>query len=89
VLIAALNAVGAGLTAAAFRDRERSQFIYSMLILVAVSASYFFDASPVRLLTRLAIGDYYTGPGDVVQYAALLAVMVAVFFGATKRLAKM
>jgi ABC-2 type transport system permease protein len=85
-LVAALNAVGSAFTAAALKDRERSQFLYSMFLLIAVSASYSFNLSPVRLMTRLATGDYATGLGNVALYAVALLALLVVFFRSTKRL---
>lgn len=85
-LVAAINALGSGFTAMGLKDRERSQFMYSLLILIAVSLGYFLDFSPVKLMMRLAAGDYYTGIVDIVKYGVLLLVMVVVFFRTTRRL---
>jgi ABC-type Na+ efflux pump permease subunit len=87
ILVAALNALGSAFATFSLRDRERSQFLYALFILIAVSASYFFDFSPVKLMTRLAVGDYYVGFFDVAQYAVVLLVLVAVFFHTTRKLA--
>ncbi len=78
--IAAIIAVGAAIIAAMFKDRERSQFVYSLFTLVAASSSYLFNASPIKTISRLAIGDYYTGPLDLLAFAVVLAVMLLLFF---------
>ena len=83
---AALIAVSAAFIAVYLKDRERSQFIYSLLILLMTSLSYFFDASPIALTTRLSTGDYYAGFGDVAVYIVLLTVLLAAFFSTTKKL---
>lgn len=86
MLIAAMNIVISASTATFLRDRERSQFIYSLFILLAVGVSTLIDVAPVQLLTRLATGDYYTGIFDVVKYAALLVVFFLVLTRTTRRL---
>ncbi|MBI5030680.1 MAG: ABC transporter permease [Chloroflexi bacterium] len=85
MLIAAMNIVISASTATFLRDRERSQFIYSLFILLAVGVSTLIDVAPVQLLTRLATGDYYTGIFDVVNYAALLVVFFWVLTRTTRR----
>jgi len=84
-LVAALNAFGSAFTAVAFKDRERSQFTYSMLIVIAVSASYFVNASPLRLMTQFAIGDA-AGAWTLAGYGAALALLAAAFFRATHKM---
>ncbi len=86
IMSAALIAVSAAFIAVYLKDRERSQFIYSLFILLVTSLSYFFDASPIALTTRLSTGDYYAGFGDVAVYAVLLLLLLGVFFSTTKRL---
>ncbi|MCP4542083.1 MAG: ABC transporter permease [Chloroflexi bacterium] len=83
---AALIAVGAAFIAVYFKDRERSQFTYSLFILLSTSLSYFFDASPIALITRLSTGDYYAGFVDVAAYGLLLLAVLAVFLSSSKKL---
>jgi ABC-type Na+ efflux pump permease subunit len=83
---AALIAVGAAFIAVYFKDRERSQFTYSLFILLSTSLCYFFDASPIALTTRLATGDYYAGFTDVAAYGVLLLALLATFFSTTNKL---
>ena len=86
-LVAATNIVLSAFTATSLHDRERSQFVYSIFIVFAASASSLFDAAPIQMMTRLATGDYYTGIADVAKYAAVFVVLLAIFFRATKKLA--
>ena len=86
-IVAAIIAIASAFIATAFKDRERSQFVYSLFILVAVSASYIFDLSPIKLMTRLATGDYFTGVADVAKYAAVVLVMLFVLLRGTRRMA--
>ncbi|MDY7079272.1 MAG: ABC transporter permease [Chloroflexota bacterium] len=69
-----------------FKDREQSQFMYSIFILLSTGLSYLSDASPIALMTRLATGDYYVGVADVALYGALLLVLLVAFFSTTKKL---
>jgi hypothetical protein len=69
-----------------FKDREWSQFLDSLPLLLMVSMSYLLDVSPITLMTQLAAGDYYAGPGDVAVYGALLVALVGLFLAANKRL---
>jgi ABC-2 type transport system permease protein len=83
---AALVAVGSAFIAVYFKDRERSQFVYSLFILLVVSLSYFFDFSPIALVTRLATGDYYAGFADVAVYGGVLLTLLATLFSCSEKL---
>ena len=87
-IIAAITSVGAALVAVIFRDRERSQFVYSLFLLVAASVSYMFDLSPIKKISRLAIGDYYTGLPDVLIFVVFLAALLLVFTRSSKIITK-
>jgi ABC-type Na+ efflux pump permease subunit len=86
-LVAATNIVLSAFTATSLHDRERSQFVYSLFIVFAASASSLFDAAPTQMMTRLATGDYYTGIADVAKYAVAFVGLLVIFFRATKKLA--
>ncbi len=88
-MVAAIVAVGSAFVSVYFKDRERSQFVYSLLTLLSAGMSYFFDASPITLMTRLATGDYYTGIVDVAIYGILLLALLAAFFFLAKKLIAM
>ena len=77
--------MGAAVITVLFRDRERSQFVYSLALLAATSASFLFGVSPVKTLARLAIGDYYTGGVDVLVFAGFLVALAALFLRSTRR----
>jgi ABC-2 type transport system permease protein len=83
---AALIAVGSAFISVYFKDRERSQFVYSLFILLAVSLSYFFDFSPIALTTRLATGDHYASFVDVTAYGVLLLALLAGLFSSSEKL---
>lgn len=84
--IAAIIAVGSALISTYFKDRERSQFVYSLFISTLGGMSYFFDFSPVALMTRFATGDYYTDIADTAMYFALLLALVATLALTAKKL---
>ncbi|MBI4670373.1 MAG: ABC transporter permease [Chloroflexi bacterium] len=87
VLVAAVNAVLSGVLAAALRERDRSQFAYSLVILAVVGLSTVLDASPMKLMMQLASGDAYVAGWQVLLYLVPLgALLLALGYG-TARLA--
>jgi len=86
LLTAAMAATASAAVACLFHDRERSQFIYSLGLLIAAGLSYLLDISPVRTISRLALGDAYTGLPDVLIFAAVLAALSLVLLRVTRRL---
>nr|WP_255668365.1 ABC transporter permease [Methanocella sp. CWC-04] len=80
VIIAAFISVSSGILAIFFKDRERSQFIYSILLLSAGAVTYFLNPSPFSLMARLAAGDIYVGMANVLAYAVPVIVMLILFF---------
>ena len=89
VVIAALIAMGSALISTYFKDRERSQLVYSLFVSGSGGVSYFFDLSPVAVMTRYATGDYYTGMADMAIYFVLLLALLAVLPPAAKKLVTM
>ena len=86
VLIAAIASFGAGIIGLRFQDRERSQFIYSIVLLAAVGLSYLFQPSPFSLMTSLAMGNCTAALLEVALYFIPLGIGSAVFFVAGKGL---
>ncbi len=70
-----------------FRDRERSQFIYSLVILVLFSLTYFISPSPFALVARLATGDPYVGFMQLLSYIGALIVLLALMPWVTRKVA--
>ena len=85
-VIAAIIAVGSALISTYFKDRERSQLVYSLFISASGGMSYFFDLSPVALMTRFATGDYYASIADIAIYPILLLALLATLSLAAKKL---
>jgi ABC-type Na+ efflux pump permease subunit len=79
IIIAAIVAITSLLISIIFRDRERSQFVYSIVIVIAVGVSFFFNISPFSLIARLASGDYYVGLLQVLIYLVPLLLLCVIF----------
>jgi ABC-type transport system involved in multi-copper enzyme maturation permease subunit len=75
MVIAGITTTGAALGAVILRDRERSQFVYSLLLLAAAALSTLLDLSPIKTISRLAIGDPFTSGWNVAIFALFLAGM--------------
>jgi ABC-2 type transport system permease protein len=86
VIIAAAISIVAAIIALYFKDRERTQFVYSIILVAAIGGSYFLNPSPFGLITRLAAGDPGTGIFEVALYAIPLIVIGMVFLRFSRRL---
>ena len=86
VTVAGITSTAAATAAALLRDRERSQFVYSLLLLAAVAISTLLDLSPIKTLSRLAIGDYYTSGWNVAVFVIFLAVFWLFLLRISRRL---
>jgi ABC-2 type transport system permease protein len=73
LIVSGITSVSAALGAVLLRDRERSQFIYALMLLTAIALSNLLNVSPITILSRLAIGDYYTDGWTVIMFAIFLA----------------
>jgi len=85
-VIAAIIAVGSALISMCFKDRERSQWVYSLFVSASGGVSYLFDLSPVALMTRYATGDYYARLADMAIYFVLLLALLVVLPPAANKL---
>ena len=86
VLVTGIVAMLALIVALAFRDRERSQFIFSLVILVMFTVSYFVNPSPFALVARLATGDPHIGFAQLLVYIAAAVALAVITPVLTKRL---
>lgn len=77
LVVAGITSTSAALGAAFLQDRERSQFIYSLLLLAGVGISTLLNISPITTLSRLAVGDAFTSGWHVIVF---VAVFVGLFF---------
>ncbi len=85
VIISAIVAVSSMLIALLFRDRERSQFVFSIIIVVALGIGFFLDPTPFGMIARLASGDVLLDPGHILIYLVPLMLLVGAFPFISKR----
>ena len=79
LIIAAIVALTAMLVSILFRDRERSQFVYSLLIVVALGISFFLNPSPFGIVARLATGDSFLNISQISLYLVPLTLLAVAF----------
>jgi ABC-type Na+ efflux pump permease subunit len=84
--VAGITSTAAALGAILLQDRERSQFIYSLMLLAGVAISILVNLSPITTLSRLAIGDYYTNGWNVAMFVAFLAGLYTLLLKLSRRL---
>ena len=86
VIIASAVSVVTAIVALYFKDRERAQFFYSLVLVVLIGGSYFLNPSPFGLITRLAAGDPGLGMLQVGFYAIPLVVAGMLFLRVSRKL---
>jgi ABC-type transport system involved in multi-copper enzyme maturation permease subunit len=86
VILAGTISVGTAIMALYFKDRERTQFVYSIVLVAVIGGSYFLNPSPFGLITRLATGDPGMGIFNVALYTIPLIVIVMLFLRVSRRL---
>lgn len=86
IVIAVVISTVTAVTALYFKDRERSQFVYSILLMAIIGGSYFLNPSPFSLITRLATGDPSLGILQVLLYIIPLAIAVILLLVISRRL---
>lgn len=75
LIISGITSTSAALCAILLKDRERSQFIYALILLAAVAMSNLLNLSPIVTLSRLAIGDHFISGWNVALFAIFLTGM--------------
>lgn len=86
LIMAGITSTFAVLGAVLLKDRERSQFIYSLSLLAATAISTLLNVSPITTLSRLAIGDAYTSGWNVAVFAAFLVGLYFLLLKLSRRL---
>lgn len=86
LILAGITSTTAALGAVLLKDRERSQFIYSLSLLAAAAVSALLNASPIIVISRLAIGDAYTNGWDALGFAAALIILSLLLWKVSRRL---
>ncbi len=85
-IVAGILSISAMLGAVMLQDRERSQFIYSLILLAAAGISTLLNISPITVMSRLAIGDEFTGGWHVAVFAVILVGLYFVLRRMSRRL---
>ena len=85
LVIAGITSTMAALSATFLQDRERSQFIYSLLLLAGVGISTLLNISPITTLSRLSIGDPYTNGWDVMIFALIFFALFGFLLQSSRR----
>ena len=85
MVVAGMTSTSAMLGAVFLKDRERSQFIYSLILLFATSIGTLLNISPIKTISRLGIGDVYTSGWDVTIFAIFLAALYLVLVKVSRR----
>jgi hypothetical protein len=73
LIISGITSTAAALAAILLKDRERSQFIYALMLLAAAAISSLLNLSPIVTLSRLAIGDPFLSGWNLLSFAIFLA----------------
>jgi ABC-2 type transport system permease protein len=72
IIVSGITSISAALAAILLKDRERSQFIYALMLLAAMAMSNLLNLSPIITLSRLAIGDSFISGWNVLLFAIFL-----------------
>jgi len=88
MLAAGITSTSAAITASFLQDRERSQFIYSLLLLAGVSLSTILNISPITVISRFAVGDAYTSPLHLIVFGVTFAGLYLFLLSVSRRLMK-
>ena len=86
LIVGGITSTSAALGAVLLKDRERSQFIYSLILLASAAISTLLNLSPITTLSRLAIGDAYTNGWHVAVFAVFLAGLYFLLLKMSRRL---
>jgi hypothetical protein len=70
--VSGITSTSAALVAVLLKDRERSQFIYALMLLASLAISSFLNLSPIITLSHLAVGDRFASGWNVALFAIFL-----------------
>ena len=86
IVVAAFVTLGSGIISMYFKDRERSQFAYSVLLMAVAAVCLIANPSPINLMARLSMGDIHVGVVDVALCLVPVVALVVVFLLVSRRL---
>jgi ABC-type Na+ efflux pump permease subunit len=86
LIVSGITATSAAFGAVLLRDRERSQFMYALMLLAALAISSLLHVSPIITLSRLAIGDAFASGWMVLLYGVFLAGLYLILWKVSRRI---
>jgi ABC-2 type transport system permease protein len=86
LIISGITSTSAALCAILLKDRERSQFVYALMLLVAVASGNLLNLSPIVTLSRLAIGDHFISGWNVALFAVFLTGLYMLLSRVSRRI---
>ena len=86
LIVSGITATSAALCAILFKDRERSQFVYALILLAGVALSNLLNLSPIVTMSRLAIGDHFISGWSVAWFAVFLSGLYLVLIKVSHRI---
>jgi ABC-2 type transport system permease protein len=86
MIVSGITSTSAALAAILLKDRERSQFIYAIMLLAGVAISNLLKLSPIITLSRLAIGDHFISGWNVALFAIFLTGLYLLLWKVSRRI---
>jgi ABC-type Na+ efflux pump permease subunit len=86
VLTASVISFMAALVALFFKDRERAQFVYSIILIILVSGTYFGGLSPISLITLAASGSPNVNWMNIGMLLILISILSSSLFISSNKL---
>jgi ABC-type Na+ efflux pump permease subunit len=86
LIVSGITSTSAALAAILLEDRERSQFIYALMLLAAVAMSNLLNLSPIITLSRLAIGDPFISGWHIGWFAIFLSGLSLLLWKVSRRI---
>jgi hypothetical protein len=86
LIVSGITSTSAALAAILLKDRERSQFIYALMLLAGAAISNLLNLSPIITLSRLAIGDQFISGWTVGLFATSLTGLYLLLWKVSRRI---
>lgn len=86
IIVAGIISISSALGTVLLKDRERSQFVYSLGLMAAIAISSWLGVSPIQAVSRLAVGDYYASGWLVVEFGAFMAILGWILLKTSRRM---
>jgi ABC-type Na+ efflux pump permease subunit len=87
LIVSGITSTSAALAAILLKDRERSQFIYALMLLAGAAISNLLNLSPIITLSRLAIGDQFISGWHVGLFAIFAIGLYLLLWKVCRRIA--